>query len=218
MKQFVCASVVFYLLLIPASDSASSDAMVQQQQQIQQQRQQQIQQAVQQRQAAQQRAMQQAVQQRQAQQAAMEYAVRTRAVQQQQQRSPDLSSVASRYNPPAADVVDIKDIWKAMQHSSEVWQLMMDQEPKEYTVAEYIDWYRTQAAIIRKSPAHYVKLIDGMAAENPELLQKPFQDVLMFMAILEYDFDNGQNRDDLARSVLRDEKVFKKNKERLGLK
>ena len=69
--------------------------------------------------------------------------------------------------------------------------------------------------MINQPPAHYVKLIDDMAAHNPDLLKQPFDAVLRFMAIMEYDYNNGMDQDQLARQVLGDT-LYYQNKKRLG--
>lgn len=114
------------------------------------------------------------------------------------------------------DVMDIRQVWDTLDQSSELWLKMVDQEPKEITIAEYIDLFRTQGAVIRKSPPQYVALIDQMLIDSPEMAQRPFSDLLRLAAILEYDYDIGVDRDALARQFLGDQ-LYQQNKERLGI-
>lgn len=93
--------------------------------------------------------------------------------------------------------------------------MMMDRRPKEETVRKYIDFFRQQNVIVRKSPGHYVDLIDQMSARNSDMLQRPFEDVFRLLTIMEYDFDNGEDPDALARQVL-GEQVYQQNRQRLG--
>jgi hypothetical protein len=119
-------------------------------------------------------------------------------------------------NPAVPDEVkNIHDIWDDMMTSSDVWALMMDRAPKEQTVRKYIDFFRQQNVMIRKSPTYYVDLIDQMSEQNPDMLQRPFEDVFRFLAIMEYDFDNGRDPDALAKQVLGDQ-FYLWNKQRLG--
>ena len=60
-------------------------------------------------------------------------------------------------------------------------------------------------------------MIDGMALENPEMLAQPFVNILQVVAVLEYDFDNGENKDAMALKVLGSKEAVMKNRERLGL-
>ena len=92
---------------------------------------------------------------------------------------------------------------------------MMDYQPKEFTVARYIAHFKEQGVAIHQPASHYVPLIDEMVRNNPTLLKQPFEDVMRLAAIAEYDFNNGQNPDTMARRVLGDE-LYQKNKERLG--
>ena len=114
------------------------------------------------------------------------------------------------------DVTTIAAIWNAMETSSEVWALMMESNAKAITVSRQIDLYKSQKITIRKDPAHYVELIDQFAVQTPDLLKHPFKDVLRFVAVLEYDFDNGQDKDEMAMHML-GEKGYEVNRKRLGL-
>jgi len=81
----------------------------------------------------------------------------------------------------------------------------------------YIKWYEKQGVNIRKSVSEYIVLIDNVAQSNPDILATPFRDLFKIVAIIEYDFDNGMNKDALARKVL-GETEFQKNKQRLGIR
>jgi hypothetical protein len=114
------------------------------------------------------------------------------------------------------DMATMADIWRSMEQSSEVWPLIIELQPKMLTVERQIALYADEGIKISKPAMHYVEMIDGMSAQTPELLQRPFKDVLKFMAVLEYDFNNGQNKDWLAKQML-GEKVYLANRQRLGL-
>jgi hypothetical protein len=110
--------------------------------------------------------------------------------------------------------VGLKELWDALDRSSLAWTQIMDQEIKLLTVAEYIDRFTKVGIRIKGTPGKYAGLIDSMTAQMPGLLEAAFMDVLSYVAIVEYDFDNGQNKDDLARKILGDEQ-FRANKARL---
>lgn len=112
-------------------------------------------------------------------------------------------------------VVDIYDIWDELTQSSQVWLEMMDQSPKEATIKKYIDFFKQQNVVVRKSPGYYVDLVDQMSRQNPEMLDRPFEDVFRLLTIMEYDFDNGVDSDVLARQVLGSQ-LYEQNKQRLG--
>ncbi|MBU0468323.1 MAG: hypothetical protein KJ736_04575 [Candidatus Omnitrophica bacterium] len=116
----------------------------------------------------------------------------------------------------AHEIVDIYQVWEQLEVSSEIWALIMDHTPKDVTVARYIRLYAEGGIYIRKSSSHYVKLIDSMAKESPNLLKSPFREVLRFIAIMEYDFDNGQDRGKLALQTL-GRKLYEDNRIRLGV-
>jgi hypothetical protein len=120
------------------------------------------------------------------------------------------------YTPPVEEVVNITDVWAKMEESSRVWQSMIDMEPKILTVSRMVDHFKNQGITIRKAPSHYVQLIDSMAFQNPQMLEQPFENIMKVVAIIEYDFDNGQNKDALARQIFSDDEQFNANKKRLG--
>jgi hypothetical protein len=80
-------------------------------------------------------------------------------------------------------------------------------------VSEYIDRFHQQGVKINEPPLHYVQMIDQVVEQNPQMLQRPFGELVQMMAIVDYDFDNGMNKDDLARKVL-GEAGYEANKQR----
>lgn len=202
---------------------------VQQKQMIQQQRaiqnqaynkayQQKVAQEIFKKQTVQQLAYEQAVQQRN-QQAAYVQSAKEQLLASQAA----LQSGAAQYSPPAyhpsaeADQVsDLEHIWKDLEISTEIWPLIMDREPKELTVERFIEAYRKNGIAIRKPASTYIDIIDSMTSEpGSPMLKTPFKDVLKVAAIIEYDFDNGLDKDQMALKVL-GEKSFESNKKRLG--
>ena len=113
------------------------------------------------------------------------------------------------------DVVDIADVWRKMDNDSRVWALLIDNQAKAQTVGEYMDRFAKEGVKIQSPAIEYVHMIDDMAIQNPALLTRPFKDILQLVAIMQYDFDNGINRDLLAKKML-GEGMYLANKKRLG--
>lgn len=111
-------------------------------------------------------------------------------------------------------VVGIQELWQALDVSSTPWGQIIDNEIKVLTVAEYIDRFNKVGITIKKSPGYYVNVINSISEQDPASLEVPFMNLLSYAAIVDYDFDNGQNKDELARRVLGEEN-FKANRERL---
>lgn len=114
------------------------------------------------------------------------------------------------------DIVNIEDLWKTFETTSENWPLIMETQAKVLTVDRAIYQYKEKGVTISNPPLHYVQMIDGASEQNPALLNQPFENLLQFMAIIEYDFDNGTDRDQLAKELL-GEQGWKSNRKRLGL-
>ena len=93
--------------------------------------------------------------------------------------------------------------------------LIIDFEPKRLIVEEYINAYKERDVTISKSVEHYVDLIDDLGKNNPDLFSNSFKDLLKIAAVMEYDFDNGQDKDKLAEHVL-GPTLYEANKKRLG--
>lgn len=113
------------------------------------------------------------------------------------------------------DIVDITDVWRKLDVDSRSWTLLIDNQAKVETVAEYIDRFGKQGIRIQQTPIDYVHTIDDMAMQNPSLLTRPFKEVLQIAAVMQYDFDNGMDRDALAQKMLGQE-LYLSNKKRLG--
>jgi hypothetical protein len=113
------------------------------------------------------------------------------------------------------DEVDLSEVWKKLDNKSAVWNLLIDDEAKLLTVSEYISRFQRQGVKINLPPAHYVQMIDQAVGQNPQMLERPFGELLQVLAIVDYDFDNGMDKDVLAKKVL-GEDGFEKNKRRFS--
>lgn len=109
----------------------------------------------------------------------------------------------------------VKKLIVELKSSSTLWARVSDQQIKAYVVYYFIGQYKQAGITIKKHPAQYVMLIDDLAAKNPGMLSNPFAAIVQVLAIIEYDFDNGQDKDAMARKVL-GEQGYLTNKKRLG--
>ncbi|MFC1510486.1 hypothetical protein ACFL49_02385 [Candidatus Omnitrophota bacterium] len=173
----------------------------------------------QQKEAARQAAMQKqaAIEQQMYTQAAAQKKQQRQMAAYQQQRTRGSQSQSQSQSVPLVEdeVIELHQIWEFFEEKSDLWAYMVDAAPKIKTVERYIKAYRQKGVYIHKDAEKYVELIDQMTAGNSALLNSPFADVLKFVAIMEYDFDNGKNKDALARHLL-GEKVYQENQKRLG--
>ncbi len=122
---------------------------------------------------------------------------------------------AAGSNDMVQDVVDASTLYAKLSISSKAWTLLIDDQAKVMTVNEFVERYRKENVKISKSPAGYAQMIDDIASSNPQLLLKPFNEILQLVAIMEYDFDNGLDKDMMARRLL-GEDFYQKNRKRLG--
>ncbi len=173
------------------------------------------------RQLVQQQMYNQSVQQRALQEAADQakanlISSQTALAQAQTQTQSQTFSPSSRSSQIADEVTDLEHIWQELDISSEIWPKMMDREPKELTINRFIESYRQSGIYIRKPAAQYVDIIDSMmSGGSSPMMKAPFKDVLKIAAIVEYDFDNGIDKDQMALKIL-GQQGFEANKKRLG--
>jgi hypothetical protein len=113
------------------------------------------------------------------------------------------------------DAVDLAEVWKKLDKRSTVWTLLVDNQAKLLTVSEYIERFQKQGVRINKDPMYYVGMIDQMVTQNSDMLHRPFWELLQMAAIMEYDFDNGMDKDLLAKHIL-GQAGFESNKKRLS--
>jgi hypothetical protein len=125
-----------------------------------------------------------------------------------------MQNTAAGASAPSSEMVTL---FKRLDQSSELWLNISDMRMKALIVARYVDLYGQYGVQIRKPAIYYVNLIDSMAQKNPRMLTNPFDQVLRVVAILEYDYNSGEDKDALARSIL-DPQAFVNNKKRLGLR
>ncbi len=134
-------------------------------------------------------------------------------VELQQKNQDRLSDYQSQYE---EKVVDFSQIFEELKVNSEVWTQLIDKDPKVMILDKYKQWYSDQGIYIQKGSLHYAGIIDSMARTDKNLLKTPFKNVLRFVAIMEYDYDNGQDKEVLAQKVLGSGQ-YQANKKRLGL-
>jgi len=113
------------------------------------------------------------------------------------------------------DIVGVSDLWKSLDTSARAWPLIIDKKAKGITVKHYIDELAKEGAVIRKDPLYYAQAVDDMARQNPRMLEQPFKDILRIVAIIDYDYDNGVDKDALARKIFPTEQAFQTNKKRV---
>jgi hypothetical protein len=193
--------IIFFLCNITLTFDLCAAGIASRQQAVAQQRQEMIQ-----RQAMEQQKMQQ--------KAAVE-AVKGRSIPGAASVHPAGRASSGRDVYAEEEVIEIEDLWNELETSSEIWARIIDPQPKEATIAMYIEWYKQNGMVINKTPSDYVGIIDSMMQNNPEMLKNPFKDILKIVAIIEYDFDNGMNKDMMVQKVL-GEQGYQENKQRLG--
>lgn len=115
------------------------------------------------------------------------------------------------------EITTLDNVLQSLDQSSQVWPLMADMEAKAVVVDQYIERFRQEGVTINQDGYHYAQMIDGLSSQSPEMLQQPFPRLLEIVAILEYDFNNGYDKDAMAQQILRSPEAVAANKKRLGI-
>ncbi len=133
---------------------------------------------------------------------------------------PPQIELEGRFFGPPEDNAEVKgettmrDIMTAFDFSSKVWPLIIDEEIKDMVIAQHIKKYQDQGVILRLPAFFYRDRIDTMSEGSPEMLQQPIEQILRIVAIIEYDFDNGEDKEIMALKVLGPQ-MYQQNKERI---
>jgi len=101
-----------------------------------------------------------------------------------------------------------------MHSSSAAWAKISDPAIKEGIVLCFIDEYKKKGVIIKRPAGYYVNAINSMAAQRPGILASSLNKILEIVAVMDYDFDNGQDKDVMAKKLLGD-KGYEKNRKRV---
>ncbi len=76
---------------------------------------------------------------------------------------------------------------------------------KNAAVQTLIDFYKTRQNTVILEPADfYREKIDESVQNNPTMRSLPLAVVIQVLAVMEYDFYNGEDKDQLARRILGD--------------
>lgn len=108
------------------------------------------------------------------------------------------------------------DMMNRLSKNMALWgQLSADE--KKQAVEAVIGLYKSRDnAAILKSGEFYVGKIDETLTANPSVANMDIMMLLQILAVMEYDFYNGQNKDALARKML-GEKGFEENRNRMKM-
>jgi len=116
--------------------------------------------------------------------------------------------------PVIVDSVAFNQAMSALVTSSAPW-LSLDSNLKTRAVDVMINLYKVREnAAILNSSKFYVQKIDESLSQDRDLASVPFPQLIKILAVMEYDFYNGQDKDELARQILGD-RLYESNKKRL---
>ncbi|HOW59986.1 MAG TPA: hypothetical protein PLO78_09720 [Candidatus Omnitrophota bacterium] len=108
------------------------------------------------------------------------------------------------------------DMMNQLSQNMSLWP-RMNQDEKKLAVSAVIGLYKTREnSAILNTPEFYVGKIDDTLKSDPSVSNLSIMAMLRILAIMEYDYYNGQDKDTLARQIL-GEKGFTENQRRRQL-
>ncbi|MDD5216512.1 MAG: hypothetical protein PHS88_00255 [Candidatus Omnitrophica bacterium] len=119
-------------------------------------------------------------------------------------------------SPPTSSAPDIAKAVQQMKVTSTNWGRIQSQETKTAIAGYFIAEYKRRGVMIKNTPEYYAGAIDEMTRQNPDFLSQPFDKLLRFVSVIDYDYDNGQDKDQMVLQFLGPEGA-KRNRQRLGL-
>jgi apolipoprotein N-acyltransferase len=125
------------------------------------------------------------------------------------------NSIRSGSSSSMVDMSVTAEIINTFNDNSIQWMKINDPALKEDILKYYIYEYGNNGIIIKNPPVLYVAMIDNLIQQNPSVENMPLYSILQTVSIIEYDFNNGQDKDMLAKKVL-GESAWKDNRERLA--
>ncbi len=129
---------------------------------------------------------------------------------QMQPAGPDQVYVTSEMT--AGSPMEFEDMMTELMGSMEVWDDLAPAQKVQAVRAMMQVFQQTENAVIRQPPEFYVPRIEAMLQENPEF-PHGLPAMLKVLAVMEYDFETGEDKDVLAREVL-GERLYALNKQR----
>ncbi len=96
----------------------------------------------------------------------------------------------------------ISQMMTALSQNLAVWPSLSSENKKQSVEAAKLFYRDAQNTAILRPAEFYAQQIDDGLRTNPEMRNADIMTVLRMMAVVEYDFYNGQNKDALAKEVL----------------
>ncbi len=116
---------------------------------------------------------------------------------------------------PLEQKISFEDKMQQLTASTQIWPALSRDE-KVKAVGLIIDLFKVREnSAILKPADFYVTKIDDNSAKDSAMLKVPLPSVVKVMAVTEYDFYNGQDKDSVALQFL-GQRLYEENKKRLA--
>lgn len=112
------------------------------------------------------------------------------------------SSSSGKTQQEGVKPADFGNMMNQLSANLSIWNTI-DKKSKSQAVDAVIQLYKNREnSAILKPADFYVQKIDEALGANPAMMNSNLINIVRIMAVMEYDFYNGKNKDDLAKEVL----------------
>ncbi|HCM43256.1 MAG TPA: hypothetical protein DIS66_08115 [Candidatus Omnitrophica bacterium] len=115
----------------------------------------------------------------------------------------------------AANNIPFPQMMGALSQNMTLWGTLPAENKTRAVEASVMIYRSRENSAILKPADFYVKQIDQSILANPSLQSTNLMGLLKILAVMEYDFYNGQNKDELAKETL-GEKMYQSIRMRSG--
>ena len=104
--------------------------------------------------------------------------------------------------PPRTDPAEYNEMMSQLSENLSTWRELHpdDQRLAVTAIIQLLD--QQGAGKISNPPAYYAERINQASVESPEVLEMSLDRVVIIFAVMDYDFETGQDKEELAMEVL----------------
>lgn len=120
----------------------------------------------------------------------------------EQKSAPVAPTASSMMDSPAAADLSFPQMMGRLSQNMSVWTALTPENKKKAIEAAVLLYQNRQNTAILRPVDFYVTQIDQSLSSNPAFLATDLMSLVKILAVIEYDFYNGQDKDALAKEVL----------------
>ena len=125
---------------------------------------------------------------------------------------PGMSAMPAGTSLPKKNPGEYKEMMNQLTQSMALWP-SLNPDDQRLAVAAVIQLLGQQRGKISRPAAYYAARISQTIQTSRDMMKMPLDRVVIILAVMDYDFDNGQDKDLLAQKIL-GPSIYEANKAR----